>query len=181
MTSSVQTRYTTAFHTDEYVNSLNRDGGGAYPWRSVIPCWRAPAFESLFEYRSVSPGGPITAAQRLTSGGTDIAINWAGGLHHATSPPLLRLQKRRETAFPVLVPVPAHRIFLSTRRYRFAGSSGGGRRVWGKLELADTLGGYATRAGSGSGAILLSDPPAKLAFDPSTLSTPLSIHPRRPS
>ncbi len=61
-----------------------------------------PAWDGLFEFCSLSAGGSIgvfhnccvrpaiantiygtEAAQRLTSGAADIAINWAGGLHHA--------------------------------------------------------------------------------------------------
>lgn len=58
-----------------------------------------PPFEGLFEFCSISAGGSIgpsspplvgmtelilaAAAQRLNSGAADIAINWAGGLHHA--------------------------------------------------------------------------------------------------
>ncbi|KAJ7052390.1 hypothetical protein C8F01DRAFT_1332944 [Mycena amicta] len=106
-------------------------------------------------------GGSIAAAQRLTNGGTDIAIHWAGLAAAPRDPPLPRRQKRRSPVFPVLVPVLG--LNLSPRA----------------TMRADILGGYATRAGSG--AILLSDPPATLAFDPPTLSTPLSILPRRPS
>ncbi|PPQ73787.1 hypothetical protein CVT24_007533, partial [Panaeolus cyanescens] len=42
-----------------------------------------PAFEGVFEFCSISAGGSIGAAQRLACGAADIAINWAGGLHHA--------------------------------------------------------------------------------------------------
>jgi histone deacetylase 1/2 len=61
-----------------------------------------PAFEGVFEFSSISAGGSIgivlrkllmahpntqtshsAAAERINSGMADIAINWAGGLHHA--------------------------------------------------------------------------------------------------
>lgn len=42
-----------------------------------------PAYEGAFEFCSISAGGSISGAQRLSGGGTDVAINWAGGLHHA--------------------------------------------------------------------------------------------------
>ena len=60
-----------------------------------------PAFEGVFDFCSISAGGsigscssfvlylasysysPTAAAQRIASGAADIAINWAGGLHHA--------------------------------------------------------------------------------------------------
>ena len=42
-----------------------------------------PVFDGLFEYCSISAGGSIGGAQRINRGETDIAVNWAGGLHHA--------------------------------------------------------------------------------------------------
>ncbi|KAJ7632329.1 histone deacetylase RPD3 [Roridomyces roridus] len=80
----------TAFHTDEYVNFLARvtpetaeelTHGGVLFLVGELP--DNPAFEGLFEFCSISAGGSIAAAQRVSSGAADIAINWAGGLHHA--------------------------------------------------------------------------------------------------
>ncbi|KAF8871377.1 hypothetical protein CPB84DRAFT_1692299 [Gymnopilus junonius] len=48
-----------------------------------------PPFEGVFEFCSISAGGSISAAESLASGVAEIAINWAGGLHHA---------KKREAA-----------------------------------------------------------------------------------
>jgi histone deacetylase 1/2 len=42
-----------------------------------------PVFDGLFEFCQVSASGSIGGAARLNSGAADIAINWAGGLHHA--------------------------------------------------------------------------------------------------
>ncbi|KAL8485300.1 hypothetical protein ACS0TY_027563 [Phlomoides rotata] len=42
-----------------------------------------PVFENLFEFYQIYVGGTIDATQRLTNRLCDIAINWAGGLHHA--------------------------------------------------------------------------------------------------
>ncbi|KAJ3675084.1 hypothetical protein LUZ60_004126 [Juncus effusus] len=42
-----------------------------------------PVFENLFEFCQLYAGGTIDAARRLNNGSSDIAINWAGGLHHA--------------------------------------------------------------------------------------------------
>nr|XP_018266320.1 histone deacetylase 1/2 [Kwoniella dejecticola CBS 10117]OBR88478.1 histone deacetylase 1/2 [Kwoniella dejecticola CBS 10117] len=78
----------TRFHTDEYIEFLENvtpelaeemTGGGV---RCLIgeDC---PAFDGLFEFCSISAGGSLGAAERLNSGAADIAINWAGGLHHA--------------------------------------------------------------------------------------------------
>ncbi|KAF7326701.1 Histone deacetylase RPD3 [Mycena sanguinolenta] len=62
----------TAFHTDEYINFLAR----VTPETAEELTYGGAALGS-------SSGGSIAAAQRLNSGAADIAINWAGGLHHA--------------------------------------------------------------------------------------------------
>ncbi|KAJ7631505.1 histone deacetylase complex, catalytic component RPD3 [Mycena rosella] len=80
----------TAFHTDEYINFLTRvtpetaeelTHGGLLFLIGLLP--DNPAFEGVFEFGSISAGGSIAAATRLSAGAADIAINWAGGLHHA--------------------------------------------------------------------------------------------------
>ena len=40
-------------------------------------------FDGLFEYCSISAGGSMEGAARLSRDKCDIAVNWAGGLHHA--------------------------------------------------------------------------------------------------
>ncbi|XP_078431677.1 histone deacetylase 6 [Wolffia australiana] len=42
-----------------------------------------PVFDGLFDFCRVSAGGSIGAAVKLNREDADIAINWAGGLHHA--------------------------------------------------------------------------------------------------
>ncbi|VDP32301.1 unnamed protein product [Soboliphyme baturini] len=42
-----------------------------------------PVFDGLYEFCTISAGGSIAAAMKLNRRHTDIAINWAGGLHHA--------------------------------------------------------------------------------------------------
>ncbi|KAJ3562842.1 hypothetical protein NP233_g9325 [Leucocoprinus birnbaumii] len=78
----------TAFHTDEYVHFLTRVSPETaeeltYHGTRFLVGDDNPAFEGLFEFCSISAGGSICAAQRIASGAADIAINWAGGLHHA--------------------------------------------------------------------------------------------------
>jgi acetoin utilization deacetylase AcuC-like enzyme len=41
-----------------------------------------PVFEGLFDFCRLSSGASIEGGRKLCSG-SDIAINWAGGLHHA--------------------------------------------------------------------------------------------------
>ncbi|KAK7063561.1 histone deacetylase [Favolaschia claudopus] len=78
----------TSFHTDEYVQFLSKvtpetfaklSGNGT---RFLVGDDNPP-FEGVFEFSSISAGGSIAAAQRINCGAADIAINWAGGLHHA--------------------------------------------------------------------------------------------------
>ncbi|KAF9443827.1 histone deacetylase RPD3 [Macrolepiota fuliginosa MF-IS2] len=78
----------TAFHTDEYIHFLTRVTPETaeeltYHGTRFLVGDDNPAFEGLFEFCSISAGGSICAAQRIASGAADIAINWAGGLHHA--------------------------------------------------------------------------------------------------
>ncbi|TNY24007.1 histone deacetylase [Rhodotorula diobovata] len=78
----------TRFHTDEYIDCLVRvspetfDDITGHGQRFLIgeDC---PAFEGLFEFCSISAGGSLSAARRLIDAKADIAVNWAGGLHHA--------------------------------------------------------------------------------------------------
>ena len=42
-----------------------------------------PVFDGLWRYCSLYAGASLSAARNLTSGLSDIAINWSGGLHHA--------------------------------------------------------------------------------------------------
>jgi len=42
-----------------------------------------PVFDNLFEFCQIYAGGTLDAARRLNHKSCDIAINWAGGLHHA--------------------------------------------------------------------------------------------------
>ncbi|CAG8682880.1 3804_t:CDS:10, partial [Ambispora leptoticha] len=81
-------RQLTRFHTDEYIDFLNRvtpenvEELSQQQTRFNVgeDC---PIFEGLFEFCSISAGGSIGAANKLISGESDIAINWSGGLHHA--------------------------------------------------------------------------------------------------
>lgn len=78
----------TRFHTDEYIHFLSKVTPETaedltYHGTRFLVGDDNPAWDGLFEFCSLSAGGSIEAARRLTSGAADIAINWAGGLHHA--------------------------------------------------------------------------------------------------
>ncbi|AOW05816.1 hypothetical protein B0I72DRAFT_140688 [Yarrowia lipolytica] len=76
------------FHTDEYVDFLSRvtpDNMEHFAKEQAKfnvgdDC---PVFDGLFEFCGISGGGSMEGAARLNRGKCDIAINWAGGLHHA--------------------------------------------------------------------------------------------------
>ncbi|KAJ3512032.1 hypothetical protein NLJ89_g3759 [Agrocybe chaxingu] len=77
-----------SFHTDEYVHFLQSVTPETaekmtFSGTRFLVGEDNPAFEGVFEFCSISAGGSIGAAQRIASGAADIAINWAGGLHHA--------------------------------------------------------------------------------------------------
>ncbi|EKG13181.1 Histone deacetylase superfamily [Macrophomina phaseolina MS6] len=78
----------TQFHTDEYVDFLqkvtpdNMDNFAKEQSKFNVgdDC---PVFDGLFEYCGISAGGSMEGAARLNRGKCDVAVNWAGGLHHA--------------------------------------------------------------------------------------------------
>ncbi|KAI4190010.1 MAG: hypothetical protein LQ346_005008 [Caloplaca aetnensis] len=78
----------TQFHTDEYVDFLKKvtpDNMDAYQkeqgrFNVGDDC---PVFDGLFEFCGISAGGSMEGAARLNRQKCDVAINWAGGLHHA--------------------------------------------------------------------------------------------------
>lgn len=78
----------TQFHTDEYVDFLKKvtpDNMEMYAKEQARfnvgdDC---PVFDGLFEFCGISAGGSMEGAARLNRGKCDVAVNWAGGLHHA--------------------------------------------------------------------------------------------------
>jgi len=78
----------TQFHTDEYVDFLqkvtpdNMEGFAKEQGKYNVgdDC---PVFDGLFEFCGISAGGSMEGAARLNRKKCDIAVNWAGGLHHA--------------------------------------------------------------------------------------------------
>ncbi|ORY57822.1 histone deacetylase domain-containing protein [Pseudomassariella vexata] len=78
----------TQFHTDEYIDFLqkvspeNMDNFQREQTKFNVgdDC---PVFDGLFEFCGISAGGSMEGAARLNRQKCDIAVNWAGGLHHA--------------------------------------------------------------------------------------------------
>ncbi|KAJ7052423.1 hypothetical protein C8F01DRAFT_575523 [Mycena amicta] len=163
--ASNQTRYTRAFHTDECVNFLNRvtpetaeklTHGGLL----LVVGDRELQYSTVFEDCSADPSPWVAycrspaAHQRRDRHGDK--LGWAGGLHHAT---------HRFSDAPDALKSFASSASACSSTFRHDDAGSRAVRMTTAGESADILGGYATRAVSG--AILLSDPPAKLAFDPS--------------
>ena len=93
------------FHADDYVDFLKRvtpDGMTESNHKLAYKCkpsWISftltiifylvnigddcPVYSGLYEFCQISAGGSIAGAIKLNHGQSDIAINWAGGLHHA--------------------------------------------------------------------------------------------------
>lgn len=55
----------------------------APPADSIGEFTDCPVFDGLYRFCQAFAGGSIDAAGRLNHGQADVAINWAGGLHHA--------------------------------------------------------------------------------------------------
>ncbi|KAJ3203475.1 histone deacetylase [Entophlyctis luteolus] len=78
----------TEFHSEDYIEFLRRvtpDNANAFSKflpRFSVGVDDCPVFEGMYDFFRLSAGGSIEASRKLCAG-TDIAINWAGGLHHA--------------------------------------------------------------------------------------------------
>jgi len=66
-------RLITPDNMNEYTKQLQRFNVGE----------DCPVFDGMYQFCQISAGGSIGGAMKLNHGEADIAINWAGGLHHA--------------------------------------------------------------------------------------------------
>lgn len=76
------------FHSDDYVEFLRRiTPDNMHEYSRQLQRFNVgedcPVFDGLYEFCQISAGGSIGAAVKLNHNQADIAINWAGGLHHA--------------------------------------------------------------------------------------------------
>ncbi|KAI4365948.1 hypothetical protein MLD38_021884 [Melastoma candidum] len=79
------------FHSDDYFSFLssvspNLIHSDPFLHRQLKPFnvgEDCPVFDGLFPFCEASAGGSIGAAVKLNLRDADIALNWAGGLHHA--------------------------------------------------------------------------------------------------
>ncbi|KAF3833578.1 hypothetical protein F7725_024782 [Dissostichus mawsoni] len=78
----------TKYHSDDYIKflrSIRPDNMSEYSkqMQRFNVGEDCPVFDGLFEFCQLSTGGSVAGALKLNKQQTDIAINWAGGLHHA--------------------------------------------------------------------------------------------------
>ena len=81
-------REMTRFHGDDYINFLRLiTPKNMMEYSKQLHAFNVgedcPVFDGLYQFCQASAGGSICGAQKLNHGQADIAINWAGGLHHA--------------------------------------------------------------------------------------------------
>lgn len=80
----------TQFHSTDYVDFLKRvtpenskENLHQLQKYNLGPYTDCPVFDGLYDFCQMYAGGSIDGAQKLNHGLVDVAINWAGGLHHA--------------------------------------------------------------------------------------------------
>ncbi|KXS16811.1 histone deacetylase [Gonapodya prolifera JEL478] len=78
----------TRFHSDDYISFLKSvTPDNAEELAHLMTKYNVgedcPVFSGMFDFSSISAGGSLSAARQINNDETDIAINWAGGLHHA--------------------------------------------------------------------------------------------------
>lgn len=78
----------TKFHSDDYIRflrSIRPDNMAEYnkQMQRFNVGEDCPVFDGLYEFCQLSAGGSVAGAVKLNKEAADIAINWAGGLHHA--------------------------------------------------------------------------------------------------
>jgi len=79
------------FHADDYIDFLRRvnpDNAHEFArWMQKFNVGKTggdcPLFDGLFEFCQRSAAGSIDGARKIMAGRAQIAVNWAGGLHHA--------------------------------------------------------------------------------------------------
>eukprot|EP01119_Soliformovum_irregulare_P008686 TRINITY_DN21786_c0_g1_i1.p1 TRINITY_DN21786_c0_g1~~TRINITY_DN21786_c0_g1_i1.p1 ORF type:complete len:483 (-),score=63.55 TRINITY_DN21786_c0_g1_i1:827-2275(-) len=78
----------TKFHSDDYIDFLRLvTPDNMHEYANQLVKFNVgedcPVFDGMFNFCQISAGGSIGGAIKLNTGESDIAINWAGGLHHA--------------------------------------------------------------------------------------------------
>jgi histone deacetylase 1/2 len=107
------------FHSQEYVDFLASvtpvtltDPALSSHCKRFNVCDDCPVFDGLFGFCQASARGSIGAAAKLNRGDADIAINWAGGLHHAKKAEASGFCYVNDIVLGILELLKVHRVFL---------------------------------------------------------------------
>lgn len=78
----------TKFHSSEYIDFLQKvSPANQKQFSDSLSRYNVgddcPVFDGLYDFCSIYTGASLQGAVKLNNQGCDIAINWAGGLHHA--------------------------------------------------------------------------------------------------
>jgi len=78
----------TKYHSDDYIKFLHTirpENTSEYnkQMQRFNVGEDCPVFDGLYEFCQISTGGSVAGAVKLNKQQADIAVNWAGGLHHA--------------------------------------------------------------------------------------------------
>jgi len=88
-----------------------------------------PVFEGLFDFCQRYAGASIEGAVKLNHGLADIAINWAGGLHHAKKTEASGARRRRPPCAACRVQGAGERVVRCSPCERLPGVCPGVRRL----------------------------------------------------
>nr|XP_017217460.1 PREDICTED: histone deacetylase 6-like [Daucus carota subsp. sativus] len=114
------------FHSEEYVDFLAsvtpeslHDHGHARHLKRFNVGEDCPVFDGMFGFCRASAGGSIGAAVKMNLQEADIAINWAGGLHHAKKSEASGFCYVNDIVLGILELLKRHRVFGSGGVYVF--------------------------------------------------------------
>lgn len=112
------------FHSDDYVDflsSVSLETAKEPSFHSQLQRFNlindCPVFDGLFDFCQTSAGGSIGAAVKLNRGDADIAINWAGGLHHAKKSEASGFCYVNDIVLGILELLKLHRVTNSPFKY----------------------------------------------------------------
>lgn len=118
------------FHSDDYVDFLAsvtpdtlHDHTHARHLKRFNVGEDCPVFDGIFEFCQASSGGSIGAAVKLNRQDADIAINWAGGLHHAKKSEASGFCYVNDIVLGILELLKVHRVCIFTLRISISHSA----------------------------------------------------------
>lgn len=105
------------FHVDDYVSLLRNItpevqehlGDQLSRFNIGLDC---PVFDNLYSYCRTYAGGSIGGAVMLNHGHCDIAVNWAGGMHHARKSKASGFCYVNDVVLAILELLKAHEVLI---------------------------------------------------------------------